>query len=88
MVDLGLVLARFLHFAARSGLRRKNAPGRLWPNCVNGRRGSAYFLSRIAQLACGDALRSVNERFRKFDTWVIGDGEHEPALGSYRAMVP
>jgi len=78
----------FPAFENGCGLWRKNAPGRLWPNCVNGRRGSAYFLSRIAQLACGDALRSVNKRFRKFDTWVIGDGEHEPALGSYRAMVP
>jgi hypothetical protein len=49
---------------------------------------SSYFLSRIAQLACGDALRSAGKRFRKSHTWVIGDGEHEPALGSYRAMVP
>jgi hypothetical protein len=47
-----------------------------------------FLLPRIAQLACGDALRSTNKRFRKSNTWVIGDGQHEPALGCYRAMVP
>jgi hypothetical protein len=78
----------FPTYEHRFGLGDNNATGRLWPNCVEDVTRRPYFLPRIAQLACGDALRSANKRFTKSNTWVIGDGEHEPALGCDRAMVP
>jgi hypothetical protein len=49
---------------------------------------AAIFPVADAQLARLYTLRSGGKRFKKSHTWVIGDGEHEPALGSDRAMVP
>jgi hypothetical protein len=72
----------------RSDLATPSRDGKLWPNCVNWYRRSALFRSRIAQFGFDGALRSAPNHFKKSNTWVIGDGEHEPALGSYRAMVP